>query len=319
MGIRFFCPNGHKLNVKAFQAGQRGICPVCGTKVQIPLESTRPGSSRRKTKGDRAGTGYDQRLAGAELEAASFPSPPVSMAAPDPPGQELPSVDKTPNHIAAPSTPATEPHSGHGAAQPAAAPSPLFLNHGEPTAAKVASFGTDTGVSPADPAPPATDPLSDSADLVWYVRPPSGGQYGPATSPIMRAWISEGRVPPDALVWREGWRDWRQASTVFSHLRTDEETELLEAISQKSPSLPHGRAAIAPGSARSRDKSTYTAVIALLIVAAILVLAVLLWVVFKGPRFSSTASFAPVPAGVAAGALGRPINFGNHKPRCEQR
>ena len=53
MGIRFNCPNGHKLNVKAFQAGQKGICPVCGAKMQIPLESTRP-SSREERRGVRA-------------------------------------------------------------------------------------------------------------------------------------------------------------------------------------------------------------------------------------------------------------------------
>jgi hypothetical protein len=36
MGIRFSCPNGHKLHVKAFLAGRRGICPQCGAKIQIP-------------------------------------------------------------------------------------------------------------------------------------------------------------------------------------------------------------------------------------------------------------------------------------------
>ena len=30
MGIRFYCPNGHKLNVKEFQAGRRGICLLRG-------------------------------------------------------------------------------------------------------------------------------------------------------------------------------------------------------------------------------------------------------------------------------------------------
>ncbi|MDO4569476.1 MAG: DUF4339 domain-containing protein [Planctomycetia bacterium] len=45
MGIRFYCPNGHKLNVKEFLAGQRGICPRCNAKVDIPFESTRaPGT-----------------------------------------------------------------------------------------------------------------------------------------------------------------------------------------------------------------------------------------------------------------------------------
>jgi hypothetical protein len=44
MGIRFYCPNGHRLNVKKFQAGQKGICPRCGATMQIPLESTCPTS-----------------------------------------------------------------------------------------------------------------------------------------------------------------------------------------------------------------------------------------------------------------------------------
>ena len=40
MGIRFFCPNGHKLNVKSFLAGKRGKCPECDARFLIPLEST---------------------------------------------------------------------------------------------------------------------------------------------------------------------------------------------------------------------------------------------------------------------------------------
>ncbi len=36
MGIRFTCPNGHKLHVKAFLAGKRGVCPQCGAKITIP-------------------------------------------------------------------------------------------------------------------------------------------------------------------------------------------------------------------------------------------------------------------------------------------
>jgi hypothetical protein len=39
VGIRFHCPNGHKLNVKSFLAGKRGICPKCGVKLVIPAES----------------------------------------------------------------------------------------------------------------------------------------------------------------------------------------------------------------------------------------------------------------------------------------
>lgn len=36
MGIRFYCPNGHKLHVKEEQAGKRGICPHCKVRMRIP-------------------------------------------------------------------------------------------------------------------------------------------------------------------------------------------------------------------------------------------------------------------------------------------
>ena len=55
MGIRFYCPNGHKLNVKEFQAGRRGICPFCGARTQIPTQSTRPsGKAGRRAAGHTA-------------------------------------------------------------------------------------------------------------------------------------------------------------------------------------------------------------------------------------------------------------------------
>src|SRR3954453_12022259 len=39
MGIKFHCPNGHRLNVKSFLAGKKGVCPKCGTKMRIPTAS----------------------------------------------------------------------------------------------------------------------------------------------------------------------------------------------------------------------------------------------------------------------------------------
>jgi len=44
MGIRFFCPNGHKLNVKEHLAGKTGFCPECGVRLAIPYQSTRKSS-----------------------------------------------------------------------------------------------------------------------------------------------------------------------------------------------------------------------------------------------------------------------------------
>jgi len=53
MGIRFYCPNGHKLNVKERLAGKRGICPECGVKLLIPRKSTRLSSREERERQDR--------------------------------------------------------------------------------------------------------------------------------------------------------------------------------------------------------------------------------------------------------------------------
>jgi hypothetical protein len=39
MGIRLQCPNGHKVHVKAFLAGKRGVCPQCGARFDIPHDA----------------------------------------------------------------------------------------------------------------------------------------------------------------------------------------------------------------------------------------------------------------------------------------
>lgn len=65
---------------------------------------------------------------------------------------------------------------------------------------------------PTGPAvrPPTGSPLDDP-DALWYVRPPAGGQYGPASGEVMRSWIAENRITPSTLLWRQGWSQWRSA------------------------------------------------------------------------------------------------------------
>lgn len=81
----------------------------------------------------------------------------------------------------------------------------------ESSAAESSASKTDAGE--------AGDLLSEDPEVSWYVRPPSGGQYGPATGDILRTWISEGRVAASALLWREGWPQWRVANEVFPSLK----------------------------------------------------------------------------------------------------
>jgi len=69
----------------------------------------------------------------------------------------------------------------------------------------------------ANPYPdPAAEPVSilddGATEATWYVRPPSGGQYGPASGELLKQWIDEGRVSATALLWRDGWPQWRSAA-----------------------------------------------------------------------------------------------------------
>jgi hypothetical protein len=129
MGIKFHCPKGHKLNVKAFLAGKKGVCPKCGTKLRIPAASE---------------PGLDGDLE--ETDATH--------------GEAVKS-------------------NGSGAIAAAKAP--------QTATAEASSAATAT----------ADDPIAEAPAAIWYVRPPTGGQYGPARGEVMRKWLAEGRVSSD--------------------------------------------------------------------------------------------------------------------------
>lgn len=73
MGIKFRCPNGHKLNVKSFLAGKRGVCPKCGTSVRIPAQSPEVVTEEPDEEGEE---GDDL------LDEARFPAPGRAAVAP---------------------------------------------------------------------------------------------------------------------------------------------------------------------------------------------------------------------------------------------
>ena len=201
MGIRFYCPNGHKLNVKSFQAGKMGVCPHCGAKTQIPTESTRPSS--------------------AEIKEQSPENVPVQS--------EMP-LSNIP-------------------------------------------MGTS-----ADAAPPAApDPLAEAPDAVWYVRLASGDQFGPALSSVMGEWLSEGRIAPDSLVWREGWQDWLKASEVFPQLSDSELTIELASI----PTTPISRTASQYRTTQRRNSKKNTSILIALILVLAVLAGILSWVLSK--------------------------------------
>lgn len=75
-----------------------------------------------------------------------------------------------------------------------------------------------TATKPSQYESPALDLLGEDSEATWYVRPPSGGQYGPATTDVLKQWIDEGRVAATSLLWRDGWPQWRSADDAFPEI-----------------------------------------------------------------------------------------------------
>ncbi len=227
MGIRFLCPNGHKLNVKAFLAGRRGICPYCGAKFQIPMEDALPagqaspnGSPPETDRAPLAPVGdpaaaFEQDLEAHVQRAEQAASAPASAVRPAAwvPQSSSPREEPSPS----PAGQDRKPGAAESADPPADGVSEAASNDGQTAVA-----GSPASAEPRDVAPPGKsqpDPFADAPNAVWYVRPPSGGQFGPAQPDMMRNWLGEGRVSPETLVWREGWTDWREAGSVFPQLQ----------------------------------------------------------------------------------------------------
>ena len=126
-----------------------------------------------------------------------------------------------------------------------------------PTATPTATPRTAPVATPvAKPAAaPAADPIADNPDGVWYVRPPSGGQFGPADGEIMRRWIGEGRVSADSLVWCEGWDDWKKAGPLFPSLGKPTPPEPTSVASNPAVKIDTNGAATSPGISTAKEKS----------------------------------------------------------------
>ncbi len=149
----------------------------------------------------------------------------------DPTEQPQPPDGVTASRSAAGREPEREIPSAAAASQAIRAPAPVA------TSARV-SDGSVGGPSRA------SDPITEAPDAVWYVRPPSGGQFGPADGAVMRRWLGEGRVSADALVWREGWPDWRTAGPVFPSLEVSQRRAPESASVLPADAPPNGRFAL---------------------------------------------------------------------------
>ena len=201
MGIRFRCHQcGHELHVKDFQGGKRSRCPECDTRFRIPSESAElsipldnaltDDSAVRSAASSVGSTGtLASKAASAKSSTASpVSSSPVSSKA-TAVANEKAGAEKLPSEkVAAPSLE-------------------------EPTTNEVAAPSAEQAGAPG--ALMQLRAIAEAPSATWYVRPPAGGQYGPAPANVFCEWLTESRVTRDSLVWRDGWPQWLMASEAF--------------------------------------------------------------------------------------------------------
>ncbi len=62
---------------------------------------------------------------------------------------------------------------------------------------------------------PVQSPAVEVVEAFYFVRPPSGGEYGPAAKATIEDWITQRRVTPDTMVCKLGTDEWVKAKDVF--------------------------------------------------------------------------------------------------------
>ncbi len=198
MGIRVVCPNGHRLHLKAALAGHRGLCPDCNARFRIPFESS----------------DLPQPFADPPTRTESRSVRPTGASRQDSELTTSTAVDR-------PRRPTARPRAKESAFHEEIAAGQGGIGHPRVVVAETPRSSLPAA-QPVDVSPTngsaATPLIQDDRESVWYVQPPDGEQYGPATRTILQTWIEEGRVTADCLVWRDGWPAWRSALEILPGL-----------------------------------------------------------------------------------------------------
>ena len=203
MGIRFACHVCNKqLNIKRDLACRRGVCPQCQSRFRIPMDDTEHSSPVDAARIVHPNVTKSSEQTGSQSSAAQLgvsggqDGGTAVMAE-----QQIVSTSAVPNAVEQPLQHVEQP-----------------LQHADAGQLAAGSI------------------LEEEPNATWYVRPPSGGQYGPASTEELQEWISQGRVAATALLWRDGWPQWRDAS---------------EALPEMSKNLPGKTSPVSPSSAGS--------------------------------------------------------------------
>lgn len=244
MGIRFSCHHcGHPLNIKQDLAGKVGRCPTCQGQFRIPL----------------ADAANSSPINGTGLQSASVePTQPIARAATS--QSPVATTSRSVGHAAATAV-STKPAPRPIALSPTA-PRPIALSPTAKTPSTQTPVPQTASRNPASQptakaapkaAPDNRQPAPDAtptAEPHWHVRPPSGGEYGPASDELIRTWISEYRITPSSQLKRADWKEWRVASEVFPDL-------LPKSNHTSTPATPSAQpAAIVASSPAPKPNST---------------------------------------------------------------
>jgi hypothetical protein len=196
MGIKFYCPNGHKVNVKSFLAGKKGLCPKCGVRVDIPLESQIADDAPR----ERGAAADDELQESPEPFAANVGSS-TALAGMEQ-GDEFSSGVDIPR-----ANPQRRSSGGDG-------------------------FNERATVVDDSLLPPGSESnRAYTGEAVWHVRLANGQQIGPLDDVGLQQWVSEGQLGDNDLIWRNGWPQWQPATAVLSELpQAEQEFEPLGAV-----------------------------------------------------------------------------------------
>ena len=254
MGIKFYCPNGHKVNVKSFLAGKKGLCPKCGVRVDIPLESQIADDAPRI----RGGAANDELEDSPEPYEANVGSA-TALAGMEQGDDFSPGID----------IPRMNPQRGGSGAN--------SFYEKEPAA--------DDSLLP----PGSESNRSYTGKAVWHVRLANGQQIGPLDDVGLQQWVSEGQLGDHDLIWRNGWPQWQPATAVVSQLpRVEEEGSLgaVETVSRGDDPLMDAVQASIQGSStnwftqRHQGKKEIRARLSLVLLGLIVLLFALLLYIF---------------------------------------
>jgi DNA-directed RNA polymerase subunit RPC12/RpoP len=300
MGIRFYCPKGHKLNVKEFQAGKKALCPYCGLSVLVPTKSTRVSSRQRKAEQ------HSDASSPTVVSPLSFPSEPTPQPTPTSITEEAlhggmgSSIIIAGTHGAQAASAGNPPHvdpsgvlSGEdNSAAGASDASSVFGSSSDGMDSTLAELNRMLAEADRSSSVPTTKAsagndalLQDADNTLWYIRQASGNQLGPATNSIMRHWLAKGRVQADSLVWHQGWPEWQLAGNVFEFspaASPDDASQGMNALLSEEPVAPvvlptHH----APPRDLKRNKQIKNLIIAAIVAGALLVLGVIGFLVAK--------------------------------------